>query len=206
MVDKDADYRLGFVSGGLYAAFAPIAAELYLTSGDWKQVSQQIVDGNLLQSRTVSTLKRYARELLGRLQELDEGELRLLLESDSPQRAQLMWVAACRRYQLLGDFAEQVVRERFLMRAPTLTREDFYVFVRQQAAWHPRLSDVKDRSLLKLQNNAYLMMREASLLGRDGTILGAVLTPQINDTLNRRTPSDRRFFPVSDAHFQGGKQ
>ena len=44
-----------------------------------------------------------------------------------------MWAAACRRYELIGDFAEEVVRERFLLMTPTLGTEDFERFMAGKA-------------------------------------------------------------------------
>ncbi len=58
-----------------------------------------------------------------------------------------MWAAACRRYDLIGEFAEEVLRERFLTLAATLGYEDFDSFMRAKALWHEELADLKDSTL-----------------------------------------------------------
>ena len=81
-----------------------------------------------------------------------------------------MWAAACRRYDLIGEFAEEVLRERFLLLAPTLDYEDFDSFVRGKALWHEEVADLKDSTLQKLRSNVFRMLVEAGLLSDDGRI------------------------------------
>ena len=71
-----------------------------------------------------------------RLAVLTDDEIELLIDATATERAHLLWAAACRRYDLIGEFAEEVVRERFLLLTPTLSYEDFDSFVRGKALWH----------------------------------------------------------------------
>lgn len=52
----------------------------------------------------------------------EEPGLQRLAEASLTERAHLMWAAACRRYELIGDFAEEILRERYLLLTPTLDR------------------------------------------------------------------------------------
>jgi Putative inner membrane protein (DUF1819) len=60
-------YALSFTSGALLMREALIAAPIYLREHDWAKVRQLIEEDNLLQSRTVSTGRRFAREVAQRL-------------------------------------------------------------------------------------------------------------------------------------------
>ena len=97
--------------------------------------------GNLLQARTHRTGVRLVRETVQRLSALTDDEVELLIEATASERGHLMWAAACRRYELIGEFAEEVLRERFLLLASTLEYQDFDSFVRAKALWHEELAD-----------------------------------------------------------------
>lgn len=176
---------------------AVVAAPLFLQSQDWRAVRSVIDADNLLQARTVSTGRRLSRELVHRLEELSDEEVTLLLEGTATERGHLMWAAACRRYDLVGAFAEEVVRERFLLLTPTLLPELFEAFVRAKAMWHEELSTLTSSTLRKLRTTVYLMLREAELLSDTGEILPCLLSPRAAEALQKRSPSDVRFFPTS---------
>ena len=101
-------------------------------------------------------------------------------------------------YELIGDFAEEVVRERFLLLASTLTYEHFDSFVRGKALWHTELTEVKGSTLRKLRSNVFRMLNEAGLLSDGGHMVQAVLSQRVASALSTRTPSELRFFPTSD--------
>ena len=189
-------YALSFTSGALLMREALIAAPIYLREHDWAKVRQLIEEDNLLQSRTVATGQRLAREVAQRLAVLAEDELGLLVDSTTSERGHLLWAAACRRYDLIGEFAEEVLRERFLLLTPTLEHDDFNSFVRSKALWHQEVAELKDSTLSKLRSNIFRMLMEAGLLTEDGRILHAVLSTRVSGALSARTPSDVRFFPM----------
>jgi hypothetical protein len=189
-------YALSFTSGALLMREALIAAPIYLREHDWAKTRQLIEEDNLLQARTVSTGQRFAREVAQRLAVLTDDELELLVDSTTSERGHLLWVAACRRYDLIGAFAEEVLRERFLLLTTKLDYDDFNSFVRSKALWHGELDDLKDSTLRRLRSNVFRMLIEAGLLTEKGHILQAVLSTRVSDALSARTPSDVRFFPT----------
>lgn len=197
LTTRDSRYRLSFSVGGLFVTEALVAAPLYVQSHDWRAVRAAIDADNLLQARTVASARRLASELVQRLEEFTDDEIGVFLDGAATERSHLMWAAACRRYDLLGEFAEEVVRERFLLLAPTLSPEHFDAFVRAKAVWHEELSSAAASTLQRLRSNAYLMLREAGLLSEAGEILPCVLSPRVAEALQRRSPSDVRFFPTS---------
>lgn len=185
-------YALSFTSGALLAREALVAAPLYLREHDWSKVRELIAEDNLLQSRTRSSGFRLAREVAQRLSVLSDGEIELLVDGTPTERGYLMWAAACRRYDLIGEFAEEVLRERFLVLGVTLDYDDFDSFIRGKALWHEEVADLKESTLRKLRSTVFRMLVEAGLLSDDGRITQAVLSARLADTL----ASDIRFFPV----------
>ena len=200
MADETADparYKLSFTSGALLMREAMIAAPLYLRERDWSKVRALVEDENLLQARTVESGRRLAREVVQRLAVLTDDEIELLIDTTATERAHLLWAAACRRYDLIGEFAEEVVRERFLLMTPTLNYEDFDSFLRGKALWHAELAELKDSTLRKLRANLFRMLREAGLLSDRGYLLQSVFSQRVASALAARTPSDIRFFPMT---------
>ncbi len=191
-----ARYALSFTSGSLLLREALIAAPIYLQEHDWAKVRHIMESGNLLGSRTVSAGQRTIREVAQRLAVLTDSELELLVDSTTTERGHLLWAAACRRYALIGDFGEEVLRERFLLLAPDLDHSHFDSFIQRKALWHDELSTLKDSTLRKLRATVFRMLVEAGLLTDGGQIQPAVLSARVLDILTARTPSDLRFFPT----------
>lgn len=190
-------YALSFTSGALLMREALIAARIYLREHDWAKVRQLIEEDNLLQARTVSTGHRRAREVAQRLAVLTDTELEMLVDSTTSERGHLMWAAACRRYDLIAEFAEEVVRERFQLLTPNLDHDHFDSFIRTKALWHEEVAELKDSTLRKLRANIFRMLVEAGLLTEGGRIFPAVLSTRVADALAARSPSDIRFFPTA---------
>jgi hypothetical protein len=189
-------YALSFTSGALLMREAVIAAPLYLRERDWSKVRALIADDNLLQARTAASGSRLAREVVQRLAVLTDDEIGLLIEATATERGHLLWAAACRRYDLIGEFAEEVVRERFLLMASTLGYEDFDSFVRGKALWHSELAELKESTLRKLRSNVFRMLNEAGLLSDGRRLVQAVLSQRVASALAARSPSDLRFYPT----------
>lgn len=189
-------YALSFTTGGLLATEAAMVAPVYLGCRDWAATRARVRDGNLLQRRVASSTRRVLGALVPRLQLLSEFELQIVADGTSTERGHLMWAAACRRYDLIGEFAEEVLRERFLTLAGTVSYEDYDSFYRAKAMWHDELDDVTDLSFRKLRQVLFKMMADAGLLNAQGGIEPALLSARVAECLNRRSPSDIRFFPT----------
>jgi hypothetical protein len=192
-------YALSFTSGSLLVAEANVVVPIYLRERDWVRVRALVEEGNLLQSRTVASARRRAREITQRLSLMSDDELEVMAIASSGERAHLLWAAACRRYRLIGEFAEEVLRERFLTLAEIVTQDDFDAFLFGKAIWHGEIAELKESTTRKLRANVFRMLVEAGLLGDDGRIIPALLSERVAKLLDARTPSDLRYFPVRQA-------
>ncbi|WP_336705738.1 DUF1819 family protein [Micrococcus terreus] len=189
-------YALSFTTGGLLEREAAVLADVYTEHRDWAKVRDIAVEENLLQARTRSTGVRRVREAVNRLSSLSDREVELLADVTASERGHLMWVAACRRYNLIGEFAEEVLRERFLTLAGTVSYSDYDSFYRAKAMWNDELDAVSAATYRKLRQVLFRMMVEAGLLTTKGAIEPALLSARVADCLSHRTPSDVRFFPT----------
>lgn len=196
ITDAQDRYAMSFTTGGLLSREADVVASEYLRERDWGTVRRVVTEGNLLQARTESSSLRVTRETIQRLSVFEDGELEFLAESSPSERCHLMWVAACRRYGLIGSFAEEVLRERYLLLTPTLGVDDFDRFITGKTLWHPELDELKASTRTKLRQNVFRMLHEAGLSSADGDIIPAVLSERVHELFDARTPSDVRFLPT----------
>ncbi|MEK8225279.1 DUF1819 family protein [Oerskovia sp. M15] len=170
-------YSLTFVSRALLVRETVLLAELREPGESWESVRDRAVRENIVQGRAYRSGVRLTREAIRRLVVLTDAEVALLLDSTMSERAQLMWAAACRAYSFIGDFAEQVLRERYLLMTPTLTVEHLAAFIGSQSVWHPEVAELTESMSRGVKQTVFRMMREAELVTAAGAILPVLLTP-----------------------------
>lgn len=212
---QDARYRLSFTVGGLLMPQGVVYARCFVDAvprpdapnaqvgAAVASIRDGVVDENVLAIRTRSANMRVTSEVCKRLSALSYAELGFLASDDaSPQdRRYLMWIAMCRYYLFVGEFAADVLRDRFLL-GESISYADYDRFVLDRASWHPELESLSTATATKLRSNLFKAMREAELTVRDshgadvpvpavrGPTLAAVLEPHA-DSL--------RFLPSRDS-------
>jgi hypothetical protein len=199
MVDR---YRLSFTTGGLFLQQAPIIAERYLGLRDWSQTRNQVRNDNLLQVRTAAAALRISKELIARLELLESDELEELINGSARDRGYLLWVAACRRYAIIHDFAIEVLREHYLLLRRQLSFGDYDAFYNAKALWHSELDDLAQSTQHKLRQNLFRMLRDADLISDQQHIQTAMLSPRLAQLLARRGRDELLVFPATDNEIQ----
>lgn len=170
---------------------------VYKNVGDWSHVRAQSIENNLLQSRTLNTLKRQVSELISRLKRLSNIELLYLEKSNSQEQAYLLWIAVCRRYTFIADFATEVLHERYVTLNPDLKPEHFDRFFNRKAEWHPELETLTDSTRQKLRQVLFKMMQQAGLINAQGDIIPAWMSSEF--VKHVENPSEWMWFPVFEA-------
>lgn len=192
-------YSLSFTTGALLHQESLKVATLFQEVKNWNTVRERVLTENLLQARTQNTLKRVYREIASRLKMLSEAELALLVASTPREQSYLLWAAICRRYRFIGDFAQEVVRERFLSLTTTLTHAEFDAFFNRKAEWHEELEQITLTTQKKLRQVLFKMLREANLLTRHDQIIPADLSAQLLQIVEQTEPTSLHFFPTRQA-------
>ena len=192
-------YSLSFTSASLLHRESLIIAELCFQLNDWNLVRAQVIDQNLLQVRTLNTSKRFFREVASRLKTLSSTELELLVNGTLHEQRYLLWLAICRRYRFIGDFAREVLRENFISLKTCLSYEDFDAFFNRRAEWHEELEQIKPATQVKLRRTLFQMMREADLLSPENLINPALLSSQLLQAIPKERYQDLFFFPAFES-------
>ncbi|MCS0585334.1 DUF1819 family protein [Massilia pinisoli] len=195
-------YRLSFTTGGLFLQEAPTVAACYLNFRDWVRARDQVRQDNLLQVRTAAAATRISKEVTARLEHLDELELQALLGLNLRDQASLLWVAACRRYAFIRDFATEVLREHHVLMRRQLSFGDYDNFYNSKALWHAELDDIATSTQHKLRQNLFRMLREADLVSEQHMIQPALLSPHLAHLLAKRSERELLVFPATDSDIQ----
>lgn len=192
-------YSMSFTTGSLFHCESVKLAALYHDLGDWNSVRGKVIAENLLQTRTLNTLKRICRETISRLRTLTPGELIFLTEGSYQEQAFLLWIAICRRYKFIADFAVEVVRERYITLKVDLSFDDFDSFFNRKSAWHPELDEIRPATRNKLRQILFKMLREADLLATNNMINTAMLSQRLIDLIFDGKHQDILYFPVFES-------
>jgi hypothetical protein len=197
---------MSFSTGGLFHAESVKLANLFLESRDWNSVRDNVISNNLLQSRTLSTSKRNCREIISRLKHLGPNELDLLVDGSPQEQGYLLWIAVCRRYRFIADFAIEVLRERYITLRSDLCHEDLDSFFNRKSEWHTELDEIRPATRNKLRQVLFKILREADLLTANNTINAAMLSPRLLDAIPRGCRRDVLFFPTFESDLRGMSQ
>ena len=196
-------YHLSFSAGALFYSESLLAAQLFQNLGDWKSVRSKLIAENRLQARTPNTAKRIAQEIILRLKLLTNKQLELLLRGSPSEQKHLLWVAACKRYDFVQDFASEVVREKFLAMKYDLLPNEYDIFFHSKSETHPEMLSIATSTRKKLGQVRFKMLREAGLISEENVIQPALLTQELADVLIEDNPRWLMVFPVSDPDIEG---
>lgn len=191
-------YSMSFTSGALLRAASVTTAQIYLETGDWEAARNRVITGNLLQMRTLNASKRIFQEVASRLKQLTPEQLDLLPGGNEEEQGYLLWLAFCRRYRFIYDFAVEMVREKFVRLDYGLTHEDYDVFFGRKAEWHPEMDQISSETRSKQRQVIFKTMREADLLSTDNQIIPALLSARLVNVIAQDNAADLKVFPVSD--------
>jgi hypothetical protein len=171
-----------------------IIASEYNKFKDWTLVRDEVLGNNLLQARTVSTLKTIYGEVSKRLKNLTDDELALMTESDTDVK-HLVWLAICRQYLFTYQFAVEIVSEYFDKSRFQLFTEDYIAFLNAKAEWHRNLDNITQQSRYKAQQTMFKMLVECGLVNKDKEILHQQISPKLRELIKQNNADDLAIFP-----------
>lgn len=200
---KPERYCMSFTTGGLFHQESVQLAALFIGQGDWNAVRDKVLSGNLLQARTLNTLKRVCREIISRLKTLGPSEIDFLVHGSAQEQGYLLWIAVCRRYQFIADFAIEVILERYINLKMDLHYEDFDSFFNRKSEWHPELDKIQPATRNKLRQVLFKILRDADLLTADNTIHAPILSSRLLEAIRRSSHQDILVFPAFESDLRG---
>ena len=168
---KTKKYNMSFTSGALLHRESSLVLKSYMRLQDWNEVEKEVLDKNILQSRTQSTSKRIYREIASRLSKLTKNDILTFHSATNRDQGYILWLSICRKYKFIAEFAREVVREKFLSLQDAVSSEDYAAFFNAKAEWAPELDELRQSTQQKLRQILFRMLREANLLSNDNRII-----------------------------------
>ena len=195
-------YRMSFTSASLLVQESISLAEVYQSLHNWKSVQQEAFNKNLLQARKPTSAKRNIREICGRLQLLSEDQFALLIEGSRSDQICMLWIAVCKRYEFIKEFAREVIREKYLKLDFLISHDDYDVFFNSKAEWDDGLDSLSETTVKKLRQVTFRLLHETEILSSANMINPATLSQEAVKVVLSDDPSLLEVFPVSDIDIQ----
>lgn len=168
----------------------------YRPDETWSSAKNRLLD------RGASTLPKQAsqiralREVYDRIGHLSEAERKYLIEeADRPEQQALIWLAVCRTYSFVYEFAVEVINDRFQSWRLDLGHEVFDRFLAEKAEINPSLSELSASTCAKVRQVLFRILREAGLISVEGRIQAIWLSGRLKRLIEESNPADLRVFP-----------
>ena len=94
----------------------------------------------------------------------------------------LLWLALCKRYRFIYDFAVEVIYERFLRLDLQFEPAEYDRFFDRKAEWHPEVENVTPKTRKTQRQMLLQAMREAGVIDAGMRIIPALLSPALVPT------------------------
>ena len=195
MLTTAVPYSMSFTTATLLSHESLLVAECFAALGDWDETRHRILDGNRLQMRTANAARRIFSEIASRLRQLTPEQLAYLLTANRREQNYLLWLAYCKRYRFVYDFAVEVIGEKFRRLDFTLTYDGYDIFFSNKAEWHPEVARVAEATRKKQRQFLFKIMREADLLSDAGQITPVFLSPSLARLITADNPAHLAIFP-----------
>jgi len=195
-------YSMAFSTGSLYVGEVESAVEWFESLKNWTEVRETLKAGNYLQQRAPRSILRVTREVVSRAQCLSRAERDYLMKTSRLEQGYLAWIAACRQYPFIAEFATEVLRERYVSFIRVLQAEQFEAFFEQKSELHPELEGIKESTRNKLRQVLFKMMKEAELIDEGGFICSVLMSKDFVRVLAKSDVTSFHYLPVFDGDIE----
>ncbi|MDX0488821.1 DUF1819 family protein [Sinorhizobium medicae] len=189
-------YRMSFSVGGLMVNESVALARHCHQDETWPDARARLLSEGISSFPKLASQTRVLREIFDRVSQLTPAERAYLLEdADRSEQQALIWLAVCRTYTFVREFAIEVIEERFLSWRLDLGHEAFDRFLAEKAEVDTTLSELSPSTCAKLRQVLFRILRESGLLGDEGRIQQVWLSARMKALIHEQCPEDIRIFP-----------
>lgn len=194
-------YSMSFTTGGLLYREFDVVSSLYINYKDWKVVEEKVLNDNLFQARSLSSSKRILREVVKRVNCLNDNELSFCIKSSLYDQVCLLWLAICRQYLFIGEFASEVLRNKLCGLQENIEYADFDAFFLEKCEWSEELRKIKISTRNKLRQVLFRMLRESGFISSNNEVMGVILSADFIQLFVENNISELLFFPISNSEY-----
>ena len=190
---KKIKYRLSFGTGNAYINECNLILKKYLENKDWEGTEKYTIENNILQTNTLSSAKRIFRETSLRLKSLSHQEQEFFIRSNYLDQSILIWIAICRTYKFIGDFASTIIIEKFNSYQLEMEYSDFNYFFENQQFFHEELRTLKDSTRKKLRQVIFRIMKDLNIISKNKEITPLLPSIELKE-VTKSTRKDLKLF------------
>ena len=186
---------MSFTASCLRCRETAVIASLFLQLANWNKVHDEVLQQNILQIRATSSQQRIFREIKHCLEYLTSDEIQILANNNSSDAGTILWLAVCRSYQFIGEFAQEVIHEKYVTFQKSIDDSDYSLFFERKCSLHPELMALKDTTRKKIKQNLFKLLRECTIIGHKNEILASYFSREVFELLS---PNDFIFYPTRE--------
>jgi hypothetical protein len=190
-------YNFAFCASGFLHHETVKLAKLFAQTKDWDAVKKIVLEENILQTRTKRSAGTYFSKLTQRLKTLTESQMVLLLENNPKNEVQILWIAICKCYRYVREFAVEVVREKYLKLDLVVERQDYDSFFNKKAEWHEEVDKLTFATSEELRGTIFRYLKEAEILTKDHLIIPTHFSPEVASAIANDSKDLFSIFPIS---------
>jgi hypothetical protein len=189
-------YRMSFSVGGLMLNESLAIAGVYRPGEPWPRARERLLGTGASPLPKLASETRALREAYHRISRLSDVErYYLVVEADRAEQQAMMWLAICRTYRFVYEFAVEVIIERYQSWRLDLRHEVFDRFFADKAERDTGLADLSSSTCAKLRQVLFRILRETSLISVEGRIQPIWLSGRMKRLIEENSPEDLRIFP-----------
>nr|WP_170340523.1 DUF1819 family protein [Ruegeria arenilitoris] len=187
---------MSFSTGGLFLNESVEVARMHREEESWEQTLNRAVEEGQTRLPKEASNRRTLREIVNRVSTLSDEERAYLTDgADRTDQQALLWLACCRAYRFMREFALEVIRERYLSYQLDLPLETFDTFFEGKAEWNEGLANLSKSTRMKLRQIMFRMMREAAVISDEDKIQTAYFSPRLKAMIQENNWKELLYFP-----------
>lgn len=196
MMSTASKYRMSFSVGGLMLNESLVIAQAYQPGESWASARERLLAQGASSLPKLASQTRALREVYDRIGHLSDTERHYLsAEADRAEQQAMMWLAICRAYRFIHEFAVEVINERYQSWRLDLGHEVFDRFLAEKAECDPSLAELSSSTCGKLRQVLFRILRETGLRSVEGKIQPIWLSGRMKRLVEENNPADLRIFP-----------
>ena len=140
--------------------------ELLIKGMTKEEVLTTVLEDNLFLLKSEDRIKTFANEILKRVSQLDPFLQQAFLESDSQTAKAILLYAILKKDRLFYEWMREVVRDKFLVLDPILTKKETILFLDRKGEQSEKVRNWTDATKSRLSNAYHQAIEDAGLLQR----------------------------------------
>lgn len=198
-MEKQSKYSLAFTAASLRLNDMVKVAEISLEHGitDLREIRHS---KKVFNSGKAQTSDREFREIRKRLEYLTPDQMDILAHGSLVSQKQIAFLAVCKHYDIIRDFAVDVILDKTMVFTYQITESDFTSFINNKIQSHPELETFSESTLKKAKQVLFHILEQAGIINNpvDKIIQPQLLHPTVMKAIADDDPSWLRIFMMSD--------